>query len=274
MYSIKQNQLYKSMALVQTSPFLGQIFKPNGEVDVIEDMSGTYQLYNNINNEFIGSAMVQRHSTNDTPYLDVLLPCGMLSFEEMEYTSNNYGCKCWLGSFANVIYHTNKTVDASYSVLELGSGVGISGIALAKSNPSTNVVVSDGYKPLEITIKKNIKSNTTNNVSFEQIQWGDDSTYHNCLYDMVIGCECVYTEETQDLVDTIVHHLKDNGKAIFLNTPSPYRNGVQSFIEKLQEHGEVTTQEMYLVHNKTLQAPFVLIEFTKRRKCVSHPLQQ
>jgi 2-polyprenyl-3-methyl-5-hydroxy-6-metoxy-1,4-benzoquinol methylase len=267
MYS-RIKQTYNNMALVQTSPFLGQIFKSNGEVDVIEDMSGTYQLYNSEDNELIGSAMVQRHTTNDTPYLDILLPCGMLSFEEMDYTSNNLGCKCWLGSFANVIYHTNNTNDASHTVLELGSGVGISGITLAKSNPSTNVTVSDGFEPLAITIRNNIKSNTTSNASFEKIKWGDDSTY-NGPHDLVMGCECVYTDETQDLIDTIIYHLKDDGKAIFLNTPSPYRHGVQSFINNLKPYGLVTTKEVYLVRNSTIQAPFVVIEFTKRND-VSH----
>lgn len=262
MYSIIK-QTYNNMALVQTSPFLGQIFKSNGEVDVIKDMSGTYQLYNSADNELIGSAMVQRHTANDTPYLDILLPCGMLSFEEMDYTSNNLGCKCWLGSFANVIYHTNNTIDMSHTVLELGSGVGISGITLAKSNPCTNVTISDGFEPLAITIKNNIKSNTVSNASFEQIKWGDDSTY-NGRYDLVMGCECVYTNETQDLIDTIIYHLKDDGKAIFLNTPSPYRNGVESFINNLKPYGLVATKEVFLVRNGSIQAPFILIEFTKR----------
>lgn len=270
MYShTKQFKQFKNnMALVQTSPFLGQVFKANGEVDVIEDMSGTYQLFDSDYKELIGSAMVQRHSVNDTPYLDILLPCGMLSFEEMDYTSNNLGCKCWLGSFANVIYHTNVTIDASHTVLELGSGVGISGITLAKSYPSTDVTISDGFDPLAIIIKSNIKSNTTSNASFQKIKWGDITTYTG-LYDLVMGCECVYTDETQDLIDTIIYHLKDEGKAIFLNTPSPYRHGVQSFIDNLKPYGLVTTKEVYLVHNSTIQAPFVLIEFTKRYN-VSH----
>lgn len=265
MYQFNKHK-FNQMALVQTSPFLGQIFKTNGEVDVLEDLSGTYQLYNSEDDEFIGSAMVQRHVANDTPYLDILLPCGMLSFEEMDYTSNNLGCKCWLGSFANVIYHTNVTIDATHTVLELGSGVGISGITLAKSYPSTNVTISDGFDPLAVIIKSNIKSNTTSNASFEKIKWDDNTTY-NGMYDLVIGCECVYTDDTQYLVDAIIHHLKDDGKAIFLNTPSPYRNGVQSFIDNLKHFGQVTNKDVYLVRNNTIKAPFVLIEFTRN---VSH----
>lgn len=265
MYSQKlKPQFNSNMALVQTSPFLGQVFKANGEVDVIDDMSGTYQLYTSDDNEFIGSAMVQRHSANDTPYLDVLLPCGLLSFEEMDYTSNNLGCKCWMGSFANVIYHANNNLDANNTVLELGAGVGISGITLAKCSPCTRVVVSDGFDPLACIVKNNIKSNNISNASFDSIKWGEDTTYQG-EFDIVIGCECVYNDAVDVLVATVVHHLKDTGKAMFLNTPSPYRNGVQTFIDRLKAYGCVTEKPLYMVHNGNHQAPFVLIEFVKRK---------
>lgn len=253
------------MILVQTSPCIGQLLKSNGDIDILNDMSGTYKLYDNFNNHLIGSAIVQRHNTYSKPCLDILLPCGFLSFEEVEY------CKCWLSSFANVICHTNLTSLLRDSlVLELGAGVGISGITLAKCNPSSYIVISDGFEPLSCNIKNNIKNNATNNATFKVIKWGDKMTYHSKMFDLIIGCECLYhddgdDERSQNLVDAILHHLKDDGKAVFLNTPPPYRKGVETFIDKLQSIGSVTTRDLCLVHNDNHQAPFVLIDFQKKK---------
>ena len=64
-------------------------------------------------------------------------------------------------------------------------------------------------------------------------------------------------------METILKHLDKNGKAIFINTPHPYRQGVLTFIKTLNSHGDVTVKEIYLMHNNTNKAPFTVIEFHK-----------
>lgn len=257
-------QQKESMALVQTSPFLSQVFNEDGAVDVIDDMSGSYSLYDDRTNILIGTAIVKR----DDPYLHINLPLTStyLTFEEMEYKSSNLGCKCWLGSFANVIYHTQQHMIQAKEVIELGTGVGICGIAIARCDPYMRVVVTDGFAPLADTINNNIKKNgVALNTSYEALRWGQvSSNVQAKSFDVVMGCECVYNDETQDLVSTIIHYLKDNGKAVFLNTSHPYRNGVLTFITRLKEHGKVITRNLSLVYNDAHRAPFTLIEFVKQ----------
>lgn len=251
------------MALVQTSPFLGQVFNEDGAVDVIDDLSGSYSLYDDESNTLIGSAIVKRHDSN--LHINLPLTSTYLTFQEMDYKSNNLGCKCWLGSFANVIYHTQQQMLQANNLLELGTGVGICGVAIAKCDPYLQVVVTDGFAPLADTINNNIKRNgVTLNTSYKILKWGQpNSSIPAKSSDIVMGCECVYNDETQDLVSTIIHYLKDNGKAVFLNTAHPHRHGVLTFISRLREHGKVITRNLSMVYNDTHKAPFTLIEFVK-----------
>jgi len=254
-----------TMALVQTSPFLGQIFKEDGAVDVIDNMTGSYSLYDDISNTLIGSAIVKREKCN--LHINLPLTSTYLTFEEMEYKSGNLGCKCWLGSFANVIYHnTQQRMLQADNLLELGTGVGICGIAIAKSDPFMKVVITDGFAQLADTINNNIKKNgVASNTSYKKLNWEQiNPDIPARSFDIVMGCECVYNDETQDLVSTIVHCLKDNGKAVFINTSHPHRNGVLLFISRLRQHGEVFTRNLSLVYNDEYTAPFTLLEFVKR----------
>jgi 2-polyprenyl-3-methyl-5-hydroxy-6-metoxy-1,4-benzoquinol methylase len=256
------------MTFVQTSPFLGQVFKSNGEVDVVDDMSGCYTLYDMKTCNEKGDVYVQRSVNGQTTILQLEIPFVKmkLAFDEMTIRGNNLGCKCWLGSFANVIWLTQckevTTWPTNCQVLELGTGVGVSGITLGKTNTYFDVVVSDGVQMLSAIVNQNIKNNNVKNTFYQTIEWG---ALKRCKrqFDIIIGCECLYQDCVSDLVETVLHHLKVGGKAYFMNTPQPYRKGVLSFIERLRKHGHVVTHELCLIHNTTNKAPFVLIEFKK-----------
>lgn len=252
------------MTFVQTSPFLGQVFKENGEVDVVNDMSGDYSLY--IDSYQIGTAVMERRHVMCSTRVRLFVKNIAFSFDEMECKGDNLGCKCWLGSIASVIYFTHQntlnTQNTSCNILELGAGVGICGIVLAKFNGLANIVISDGFVNLSQVIEKNITINILKNASYAHLKWGDHH-HEQGRFDYVIGCECVYRPEVADLIDTTMYFLKTNGKAIFINTPAPYRHGVFEFIQGLKKHGAVNVQHLYLQYNQTHKAPFILIEFTK-----------
>lgn len=252
------------MAFVQTSPFLGQVFKLNGEVDVIDDMSGHYRLFDGENDNMIGEVIVERANYNHRTCLQLKIPLLHLSmsFDEMPVAGDNIGCKCWLGSFANIIYITCFYNDLKGKVLELGTGVGALGITLGKTNIYLDIIISDGCEQLRATTMKNVEQNNVKNVLFKTLKWGNDDLAKT-QYDIILGCECVYKDDVNDLIETILDYLNAGGRAYFINTPHPYRKGILTFIQMLKQHGQVILRQLYLLHNDTNKAPFVFIEFRK-----------
>lgn len=257
------------MAFVQTSPFLGQVFKLNGEVHVIDDMSGHYRLFDGETDNMIGEVIVEKVNYQHTTCLQLKVPLLQVSllFDEMPVAGNNIGCKCWLGSFANIIYITCLYNDLKGKVLELGTGVGALGITLGKTNIYLDIVISDGCELLCATTMKNVEQNEVKNVLFKTLKWGKDDLAKT-PYDIIMGCECVYKEHIDDLSETILDYLSAGGRAYFMNTPHPYRKGIMTFIQKLKQHGQVILKELYLLHNDTNKAPFIFIEFRKSNSTV------
>lgn len=257
------------MAFVQTSPFLGQVFNCNGEVDVVDDMSGTYVLVDMVTKCVFGEVFVQRVVCGQATCLHLFLPSLNLnmSFDELPIKGDNLGCRCWIGSFASVIWLTQQSNalcwNKHHQVLELGTGVGVCGVTLGKINNDIDITISDGVESLSTVAKENINQNMVNNVSFNVLKWGSTNT-DTQQYDFIFGSECIYRDFVDDIVETILHCLKEDGKACFLNTPHPYRKGVLTFIQSLTTHGNVSTRELNLTYNGVHQAPFILIQFRKK----------
>jgi predicted nicotinamide N-methyase len=92
------------------------------------------------------------------------------------------------------------------TVLEVGSGTGICGLACAMMQPRLRVVLSDLRSHLGL-IRTNIDANNTPNVICEEIDWF--SPKNSTKYDLVIGSDVVYEPDlfepllnTLDLVTT------------------------------------------------------------------------
>jgi predicted nicotinamide N-methyase len=86
-------------------------------------------------------------------------------------------------------------------VLELGSGTGLCGIAVAMLKPEVEVVVTDQASHLDL-IRKNVLLNSVTNVRVEELNWLNPSNLGH--FDLIIGSDLVYDETLfAPLVETL-----------------------------------------------------------------------
>jgi len=76
------------------------------------------------------------------------------------------------------------------SVVEVGGGTGMCGIALAKSLPHLKVTITDLPEALEL-IKSNVELNGVSNVQVETLDWFECCETQK--FDLVIGSDVVYS---------------------------------------------------------------------------------
>ena len=103
---------------------------------------------------------------------------------------------------AKFLYCNRDSVFARVrTVLEVGSGTGICGLACALMSEKLRVTLSDLDSHLPL-IRTNIDINATTNVNCEEIDWFNSTDEKK--YDMVIGSDCVYDVELfEPLLDTL-----------------------------------------------------------------------
>ena len=106
-----------------------------------------------------------------------------------------------------------------FTVLELGCGCGIVGIAMAQTIPDCSVMLTDLPDTEEI-VKRNISSMNpaiSSTALFEPLNWEAElpSKVREKALDMIIAADCTYNPDTApDLVRTIAALIARSPKAI------------------------------------------------------------
>ena len=102
------------------------------------------------------------------------------------------------------------SLQSSSSLLELGSGSGLVGIAAAKHTPASSVTLTD----FNTRVLDNIRTNLERNSATAQVRyldWTNPSTYTEPA-DIVVGSDLIYDgAPIEMLVATIMHHMKPEG---------------------------------------------------------------
>jgi predicted nicotinamide N-methyase len=140
-----------------------------------------------------------------------LLPIFMKEFEIGDVTVKieqegqvGIGGMVWDASLilAKFIYWNRKDIFLnSRTVLEVGSGTGICGLACALMEPKLNVTLSDLYSHLAL-IQTNIDINDTKNVNCCEIDWFKPEGAGK--FDLIIGSDVVYEPDLfEPLLDTL-----------------------------------------------------------------------
>lgn len=131
------------------------------------------------------------------------------------------------------------------SVLELGAGCGVPGLALAMHSKPKAVYITD-FNPATVrNIQHNISINSSKSgyvdwmerVKALSIDWGDESTWPEEKIDFVIGSDLIYQKSIVPLLKKVVNGLiKDDGSFLYV-CPSDGRDGLKEFIDSMKREG-------------------------------------
>lgn len=160
------------------------------------------------------------------------------------------GCRVWPGAIhlSRLLVDDQITVKGC-DVLEIGSGIGLCGIACVKSGAKRTYVTEYQQSLLEIALH-NIWFNTfldspgvASGFLLDWTNFSADSSDHFIKFQasckegfVVIGSEIIYEERHVDLIIGVLGQLFRNGAArgVIVVMTRPSRDGVDKFIQTLQ----------------------------------------
>ena len=125
---------------------------------------------------------------------------------ETSFSEGKLGYSIWPASLAGAVWACERPeLFDGKSVLELGSGVGCLGVAVAATTSAARVVLSDkdaqhdrdfdSPSGLVACQRVNIEANALEHVDARRVDWGDDRDWGEETFDVVLGADCVYCPE-------------------------------------------------------------------------------
>uniref|UniRef100_A0A0E0CXW3 Calmodulin-lysine N-methyltransferase n=1 Tax=Oryza meridionalis TaxID=40149 RepID=A0A0E0CXW3_9ORYZ len=144
---------------------------------------------------------------------------------------------CWPSEEVLAYYCINHSdMFRSKKVLELGSGYGLAGLAIAASTDADEVVISDG-NPQNISINTETFGQTK--VNSMVLHWDvEQASEMNSSFDIIVASDCTFFKQFhQSLVRVVKSLLKpsETSQAIFL---SPKRgDSLSKFLEVIKKNG-------------------------------------
>ncbi len=236
--------------MLQTSPFSFQLYNKN-QLITTHDISGDV-LFNDVIVSILSLPSGKRIGCSGTVY----------QIQELQMSGNGgVGSACWLSAVAFCsMMRKLSNLWKDKIVLELGSGVGLGGIAISKTDAAF-VVLTDNDKELEKVIKSNIiGNNSSNNTNFSHLDWNDceRESYIGKNADIIVALDCIYFQNRSILKTAILKNLKMFGTAILIN---PQRDGLSEFIYMMMEHGTVELKDIDVKYGEN-QMQLKYIQFT------------
>ena len=112
-------------------------------------------------------------------------------------------------------------------ILELGSGLGLCGIFVAKAFHPAEVILSDGDVDVLERLGKNIQQNAMDGetaISMEQLVWGenlDTFEQEHGKFNVIIASECMYMPPSLYTIwSTVKHLLQNDGVFLYVHQAS------------------------------------------------------
>lgn len=182
------------------------------------------------------------------------------------YDVDNTGLVCHWPSEDILAYFclTHAEMFRSKRILELGSGYGLAGLAIAASTDAAEVVISDGNPQVVDYIQRNIQANAgvfgETKVKSMILHWKTEQSL-NVLntFDVIIASDCTFFKEFHEgLAHTVKSLLKhsETSEALFF---APRRgDSLDKFLEKIGETGlkfevvEIYDSKVWKLHQKFL----------------------
>ncbi|KYQ88664.1 methyltransferase type 12 domain-containing protein [Tieghemostelium lacteum] len=164
----------------------------------------------------------------------------LFEFKQLHFDLVGVGWKIWdAGIGLSKWILENEQRFQGKDVLELGSGLGITGMALGLVCKS--VLVTDYSPKLMAALKDNVKINQMKypelkKCQVQQLDWLNDNPPKPQFYEIVIGSEIIYDEKLVDALTNIIYQsLQMNG--VFIGTCATVRRGINEFTQAMISKG-------------------------------------
>ncbi|XP_049932391.1 protein N-terminal and lysine N-methyltransferase EFM7 isoform X2 [Nymphaea colorata] len=183
----------------------------------------------------------------------------------------------WPGAeLLNNYLSNNKQILHGRSIIELGSGVGVTGILCSRF--CREIVLTDHNDEVIKVLKKNIDVHSSGTVSHadsfaEKLEWGNNSQLKEILqrhpggFDLILGADICFQHSSIPLLfDTVVQLLlfKGRGCKFLLAYVSRARTLDELVIEEATQHG-LQVSEVQGTRSKVGNHEGVIFEFTIQR---------
>ncbi|EGG21002.1 methyltransferase type 12 domain-containing protein [Cavenderia fasciculata] len=161
-----------------------------------------------------------------------------LEFYQLHFDDVGVAWRVWDGGIGLAKWVLdNPSIFEGKDVLELGSGVGVCGIAAGLI--SKNVLVTDYTDKIIQALQDNVKRNMRltsqlKNVTVQALDWVNDDVPSPFGYEVIIGSEVIYDVKLVEALANVIYlSLTPNGT--FYTTCATVREGIPEFIKAMQD---------------------------------------
>jgi len=179
------------------------------------------------------------------------------SGENSKFTDFPVWIKIWEASLVLTDYLLDEVLKAPKSVLEIGAGMGITGMFLAAFGHEVTSVDSE-QDSLDL-LKLNIAHNGLGNIHTQKLDWHEADLGEK--FDLICGSEIIYKESDIEPVETFTRkHLKPDG-AVYL-AHDQQRMNVEKFVNQLPR--DLTVEEIGKTFTGKDMARRILIQVIRK----------
>ena len=156
--------------------------------------------------------------------------------------------------------HLTLLQDKPQTVVELGSGTGVTGLLVAQANPMAKVHLTD-LPQLQPLLEANVKRNHLDNVTTGVLEWGSKT---NEQYDVILAADVVAgIYDGQALIQSL-YDLAHAQTQIFLSCNEGRLAGIiETFVNELKERFEVVERRQPHSDNRN---PNIIVFFISGKR--------
>lgn len=174
----------------------------------------------------------------------------------LEESSNGIARHVWdAGLRVSIMLSTLTEGCGKKTILELGTGIGVVSMALAKTFPQANVFATDLPDAEEITVKNAHINNVQ--VSFSELDWEDErSKVSDCEWDLIIATDCSYNDNYYDALLQVLCRLA--GRKTMVVIAHKLRNlGVEeTFFQRVVKHFDCQKEVWLFAPNESVHVGY------------------
>ncbi len=177
----------------------------------------------------------------------------------LEELSPYFGC-IWPSAMGLSGYLMDQDVekDGAQSILEVGCGLAVPSILLAKTVRLSRIVATDFHPEVPAFFARNVARNVVpeGRLSYRSLDWRDPAADLG-RSSLVIGSDVLYEKSHPgDLADALVRVTKPSGRIIIADPARPY---LQSFVDEMKARGFGTEPQVV----ETPTRGIVILDFAR-----------